>query len=300
MIGCECNPTYQDIFDSAKKEFKNVYTITVPCSGILHVAAISYALQQFRGVFIISCSQYSCVNRLGPEHLINRLKNGQGPEAPANYKSENVHIFTGTDFEKSEGKEEFHSFMSNLGFAAKMKKDNFQYKKILFPAIFSIFILLLLSLGSAIPYSITNENSLLRLAIRLPGKTVDTCRDLTPEEINKIPMHMRKKQECTKITIPYEATLTMDNQVLFSKTLESRGMRSDKPILIEQNIEVTPGLHKIKMSLVPKSASDISSHINGIDISELDFDENFIKGRAVVISYDTNERKLFLLKNAVK
>jgi hypothetical protein len=112
----------------------------------------------------------------------------------------------------------------------------------------------LLALGSRWPQGADADHALLRLGWRLAGQVEERCRDLTPEELASRPVHMRLPRECVGSALPYRLLATVDGRVVAEKTVKAPGLRADRPLTVEEEVEVQPGDHEVRVVFRPETS----------------------------------------------
>ncbi|HLT27738.1 MAG TPA: hypothetical protein VK047_13730, partial [Zeimonas sp.] len=72
-----------------------------------------------------------------------------------------------------------------------------------------------------------DDQGLLRLSFRHPGKVATDCRKRTPEELAKLPPQLRTEMECERERSPVKVRVELDGTVLFDRVYEPAGLRRD-------------------------------------------------------------------------
>ena len=83
-----------------------------------------------------------------------------------------------------------------------------------------------LALGalSRIPYTPAGAgHGVLRLSWRVRGERVTECRRLTPEELEALPLHMRRPEVCEGRIAPYRLRVTIDGSVVEDTLIRAAG-----------------------------------------------------------------------------
>jgi len=114
------------------------------------------------------------------------------------------------------------------------------------------------SLGylTRVPVGSAPTHAVLRLAWRLPGIRLETCRPLTEEERERIPPHMRREEVCEGRSVPYRLRVDIGDQTRRDLLLEHAGARSDRPIYVLESLELEPGPHRVAVSFAPTEVPD--------------------------------------------
>jgi len=142
------------------------------------------------------------------------------------------------------------------------------------------------------------EVSAIRLSWRTRGEPVEECRKLTAEELEGVPVHMRREEVCEARIAPYRLKLTVDGGLIEESTVHASGAREDRPIYVYRELQVEPGQHRIQISFVPEAdatSADRARHDRGRRASEhLGLDEvvDLEAGEVALVTYDPRQRVL--------
>ena len=114
-----------------------------------------------------------------------------------------------------------------------------------------------IALLSSLPYTAErNPRAVVRLSWRVLGEQVQECRRLTPEELARLPAHMRQEVECEGRVAPYRLTVLVDGVLADSGLIRASGAREDRPIYVFREIEVEPGEHRLEIAFVSERPED--------------------------------------------
>ena len=108
-----------------------------------------------------------------------------------------------------------------------------------------------------LPMGSTPQQGLLRLAWRTIGARVKVCRDYTPEELQRVPAHMRAKQVCAQSLLPYRVRAAVDGAPVLDQLIEPAGVRGDRPLFVQRELTLAPGTHRIAVHFDPEPAQGI-------------------------------------------
>ena len=81
----------------------------------------------------------------------------------------------------------------------------------------------------------------LRLSLSARPERVERCRELTDEELAKLPAHMRMRTKCEGYSARYLLLVKLDERQLSLDTLRGGGLRHDRPLHVFNEHEVSPG-----------------------------------------------------------
>ena len=85
----------------------------------------------------------------------------------------------------------------------------------------------------------------LRLSLSARPERVERCRELTDEELAKLPAHMRLRTKCEGYSARYLLRVRLDERQLALDTLRGGGLRHDRPLHVFNEHEVSPGRQRV-------------------------------------------------------
>lgn len=138
----------------------------------------------------------------------------------------------------------------------------------------------LTALGSRWPQGTDAEHARLRLGWRLPGQFEERCRELTAEELARQPVHMRSPRECVRTALTYRLAATVDGRAVVEKVVTAPGLRADRPLTVEEDLEVTPGDHDVLVTFRPDAAPGIGQAFS------FEGRARFDRGRVVLVTME--------------
>lgn len=104
---------------------------------------------------------------------------------------------------------------------------------------------LLLAALSRIPWDPGEAHAVIRLSWRTPGKLIEQCRELTQEELDALPIHMRRSEVCEGRLVPYRLHVMLDGEEVIEEMVRAAGAREDRPLYVLRDLPVEPGHHAI-------------------------------------------------------
>ncbi len=119
-------------------------------------------------------------------------------------------------------------------------------------------VLAVLRLLSFTPYTAERDvGAIVRLAWRARGERVRDCRRLSPEELAKLPLHMRQEEVCEGRVLPYRLVVALDSVTLVDRLVHGAGAREDRPLYVFQDLIVEPGIHRISVRFTLETPSGV-------------------------------------------
>lgn len=158
-------------------------------------------------------------------------------------------------------------------------------------------ILAAVGFGSRVPVAFaTMDSALVRLAWRTVGERVRSCRKLTLQELQKIPSHMRRTEECTSVTLPYRLTVEIGERQVGDLLVRAAGARQDRPMFVFQEYPVAPGDHRLTVKYQRAEDPPAGAEVVGETPEELELDTTVrvAPREIVVVTYDPDQQRLIL------
>lgn len=151
--------------------------------------------------------------------------------------------------------------------------------------------------GSRVPVSFAaTDSALVRLTWRTVGERVRSCRQLSAEELEKIPSHMRRTEECSSVTLPYRLTVEIGGRQVGDRLVHAAGARQDRPMFVFQEYAVPPGDHRLRVKYERAEDPPAGAEAVGETPEELELDTTVrvAARQIVVVTYDPDQRRLIL------
>jgi len=150
---------------------------------------------------------------------------------------------------------------------------------------------------SQVPYQPEEAtHAVIRLAWRARGVTVKECRTMTPEELDKVAVHMRRTEVCEGRTLPYQLRAVVDGAVRVDEAVEAGGARGDRPLFVLRDLPVAPGSHDVEVSFTRERAPAEAS--DGAEVTparlELERSIEVAPGQIVLVTYDPDTRTMIV------
>jgi len=140
------------------------------------------------------------------------------------------------------------------------------------------------------------DSAMVRLAWRATPARVRHCRALTPEELARIPAHMRRTEECTETTLPYRLTIQLDSGPPITLSVHAAGAREDRPMYVFQEWRVLPGFRtiRIRFEREPAPAGGAEPLSDTPALLVLDTAAVIAPRQIALVGYDADLRRLVL------
>ena len=115
-----------------------------------------------------------------------------------------------------------------------------------------------------VPIGQAPHDAMVRLVGRMVAEKVKVCRNLTTEELAKIPKHMQTAgQRCEQSLLPYHLDVWVDESHRIDLPMRPAGIRGDRPIYVLQDLLLPPGARQLRIRFEPEALSPASPGIPG-------------------------------------
>lgn len=157
----------------------------------------------------------------------------------------------------------------------------------------ALVVLVLLSAGSWTAE--VADHAVLRLAWRVRGVRVETCRARTADELAALPVHMRQDTVCVGRVQPYHLTVALDGITLVTDSIHAAGARADRPLFVSRSLPAPPGTHRLRV-LFERDATTEAVTLSPDRPARLLLDTMVVleQGSITLVTYDPDGRRLIL------
>lgn len=307
VLHCRNNPTDQKILNSlnADRELRGrIVPCAVECVGAVHPAIVTSLLNNFSDVLILGCPESLCLHREGRRVAEARLFHGQSPGLPSRVDTTKIKMISGSDADL----EKIHlELKARLGIEPPLNKNKVrmdELKKWLKCASFSLVFTACVAgmsalrvnqgVYSAAHSSGSGNDAVLRLSWRLPGQVIEVCRNRSADELQALPLHMRQPKKCETKVVNYRLQYSIDGKTYEPVSYHSKGVRGDRPILVDQDIPISSGLHQVSVQFLPEEKGPKTVALNYVG------EIQFKLGMASLLTYDSVKQEFYLSKAASK
>jgi len=132
------------------------------------------------------------------------------------------------------------------------------------------------------------ETAIVTITFSHAAQRVGECRQLSQEELNKLPPNMRKPADCPRERFPVRIELRSGDSVLYQDVLLPSGIWSDGKANIYKRVEVNAGVHDLFVAMNDSGGDEGFDFENAAQLE-------ITPGRNVVIRFDP-ESEQFLIR----
>ncbi len=132
------------------------------------------------------------------------------------------------------------------------------------------------------PYSLlANDRAVVSLLFSHAGERIGECRQLSQNDLDKLPPNMRKPADCPRERHWVQVVFRLGDRELYNETLPPSGIWADGKASIYKRIEVQSGMHELFIGL------NDSGRQSGFDFSSSK-KVNLSAGRNLVIQFNAD------------
>ena len=280
LVGCASNGGLVEALRRRYAHADGVAWFDVDCAGTLHPGTVAYLGRHFADTVVVPCPPQSCLHREGTTLAHARIEHERAPSVAGQIAKLPVWVRDASVGEWASLVAAIDGARRSPSEASTGARDRMTAVRWLATLALTAVVLALLALGSRAPQGTDADHGRLRLGWRLAGLRHERCRDLSAEEMAKRPVHMRQARECVSEVPSYELTAAVDGQVVVRKPIVSPGLRADRPLSVEEEVDVAPGEHDVRVTFAPRQASpgDVTLGFEGR--------VRFAAARVVLVTYD--------------
>ncbi len=224
----------------------------VPCAGWLHALTVERALRHGAPkVLVVACSEGGCRHREGDSHTAARLAGQREPFL----RLEKIDPAKVALLRLDRGQ------IRKLRRGANPSNTN----RNSVTALLGGFVLAagtsaLMTAASDAPFAMPDREPTLVVSFNHPGERGEHCRDATPEELAKLPPHMRQPRICERGRAPVRLRLTIDGAPAVDKSYAPGGLSGDGTSVAIESLTLPPGTHRVKVEIGDTLDATVWSH----------------------------------------
>ena len=154
---------------------------------------------------------------------------------------------------------------------------------------YTLFMLLVWYFSAAPPYThLQPDEAVITVAFAHAGERREECRQLSQEELAKLPPNMRLPMDCPRERSPVTVELLLNGESLFEEVARAPGLYDDLGVDIYRNVKVPVGTHTLAVQMNDNVRVEGATHTH---------EETVTLGPAQRIVVDFNpETRSFVIK----
>jgi hypothetical protein len=147
---------------------------------------------------------------------------------------------------------------------------------------------------SRVPYGDSDAGAAtLRITWRAPGERVEECRTLSAEELEALPVHMRRERICERRFLPYRLQVDLDGRRVIDEVVRPAGAQEDRPLYVFRELDLEPGSHRVEVRWAREDGLERTSEgTTGTGPLSLEASLRLEPGDVALVTYDPVRRIL--------
>ena len=115
---------------------------------------------------------------------------------------------------------------------------------------YTLFMLLVWYFSAAPPYTqLQPDQAVVTVAFAHAGERREACRQLSREELAKLPPNMRAPMDCPRERSPVTVQLLLNDELLIEEVAKAPGLYNDLGIDIYRSVKVPAGEHRLAVRM---------------------------------------------------
>jgi hypothetical protein len=127
--------------------------------------------------------------------------------------------------------------------------------------------------------------AILRIAVRTTAGTAEVCRRVSQEELEKLPVHMRRPEVCEPHAVPYRLLVRTGSAILIDRVYTASGIHGDRPLALAEDLSVEAGRQDVSIRFAPAATAAGAAPTSSEFLFEGSID--FPEGRIRVATLET-------------
>ncbi len=242
------------------QELPGCRVFSVPCTGMLHSRLMERLLRTgAAGICIIGCGPGECSYRSGGDITQLRLSGGIDPEFRADHAAEGKLAYFQIDgLSSGEAVKKVLKFQKETlenhlpGTLLNSARKYNAFVSAMAGICLAALLCFLTFIGSDLLYSTPfTGDPLLVVSFNHPGVVSENCRQMTDEEIQRRPAHMRSAsgKVCERKRAEVRMRIFVDGKQSASGSYRASGLWQDGTSLAIENIPVLEGKHRVRIEI---------------------------------------------------
>lgn len=222
--------------------------LAVPCAGWVHALSVERAVRKgFSRVTVVACPEGSCRYREGTRWTRERLAGEREPELRVDRVPEGAVRVIAHARGDHRG---LRAALSGKALAGASRP--LRWRRALVAVALAAGLAALVGLGSHVPLHLSGapDGALVIVSFKHAASVAETCRTRTAEELEALPVHMRRAEVCERRRPPVRVQVEIDGQVRHADAIAPTGMWGDgfSLALIEIPVEAGPRTVAVRLA----------------------------------------------------
>ncbi len=128
---------------------------------------------------------------------------------------------------------------------------------------YTLFMLLVWYFSAAPPYQqLTPEQAVITVAFAHAGQRREDCRELSAEELAKLPPNMRAPMDCPRERSPLSVDLLVDGERVIDEVHNAPGLYNDLGVDVYRSAKVLAGEHRLVVHMNDNVRVEGPTHVH--------------------------------------
>ncbi len=240
----------------------------VPCAGWVHALTVERAIRHgAAGVLVVACGSGSQMYREGGTWTRARMDGAREPMLnSAKVEPSKVRVL---DLHRGDARRLSREAASFRASRRSDKPARSRARTLIGAVAITGILCVLVVSASRVGYALPpTQGSELVVSFKHPGAVDQACRQRTPEELQKLPPHMRQAQVCERRRVWVRMRVSLDGTRLLDRRYEPKGLWDDGNSLALERLPVASGSHVVRVEL---GDTPDESEWNHVEQRTLDF-----------------------------
>jgi coenzyme F420-reducing hydrogenase delta subunit/Pyruvate/2-oxoacid:ferredoxin oxidoreductase delta subunit len=258
-------------------ELPRARVLQVPCAGWVHMLTVERALRRGAGeVVVVGCPEHGCRYREGMQWTQARL---DGTRAPSlrEQKADRARVRL-----LAAGPGERRRLLAEIGGGPARQPARRARRLLLGLALATGLAFAAAAIGN-LPYTLPGSREPeLVLSFKHAGRLEGRSREVPPEELAKLPVHMRQPQIVERSRSPVRLRVRVDGVEIHLRAYAPSGIWQDGNSIGLHRFRLAPGRHRVEVQLGETTDPDEWTHATAADVES-------VEGRRAVLTFDRDE-----------
>lgn len=246
------------------RESPSVAVIAVPCVGMVPPPFIDFVLARkiADGVLLAGCRERECYHRLGYEWTEQRIAAQRDPNLRERVPRDRVGVSWAAPTQSALRRAELELFQRELAGGSPAPRSGLNpwrrarlhggvaWRTLGQALAYSCVAALLAYFSIAPRHEVLGPKlAMVNLSFSQAGRLKEPCTALTPAELAKLPINMRRPRDCRRERWPVEVQLVINGELMHSGRYAPAGLWSDGPSTVYKRFAVPAGQTTLSVRL---------------------------------------------------
>lgn len=153
---------------------------------------------------------------------------------------------------------------------------------------YGVFMLLVWYFSAAPAYThLQPDQAVITMAFAHAGARLGECRELSPEELAKLPPNMRAPMECPRERSPVTVELRLDGERIIEQSFQPPGLYNDLGVDVYLSAKVPAGRHRLTVGMNDDVNVQGFTHVHEQTV-------NLEPAQLLVVNFDSDTGRFYI------